>query len=63
MSSVVLDASALIAFLRNEPGAETVRFALPKAAISAVNLSEVLAKAPDSPKEYAMVKTHYAHCN
>jgi ribonuclease VapC len=44
MTEAVLDASALIAFLREEPGAERVRRVLPQARICAVNLSEVLAK-------------------
>jgi PIN domain nuclease of toxin-antitoxin system len=44
MSEVVLDASALLAFLNEEPGAEVVASYLDKAAMSAVNLSEVVAK-------------------
>ncbi len=40
----VLDASALLAWLREEPGAEYVERALDGARISAVNLSEVLQK-------------------
>jgi ribonuclease VapC len=39
---VVLDASALLAWLVQEPGADEVGGYLPRAAISAVNLSEVL---------------------
>jgi PIN domain nuclease of toxin-antitoxin system len=46
----VLDASALIAFLRCEPGGELVGPVLADAAISTVNLSEVLTKAADSPE-------------
>lgn len=41
--TAVLDASALLAFLRREPGAERVVPFLGNACISAVNLSEVLA--------------------
>jgi PIN domain nuclease of toxin-antitoxin system len=41
---VVLDASALLALLNREPGAELVAAALPGAAVSAVNLSEVVVK-------------------
>jgi ribonuclease VapC len=37
----VLDASALLAALNDEPGSDAVARALPNAAISAVNLSEV----------------------
>ena len=44
MSEIVLDASALIAVLREEPGAEAVEAVLDDAAISTVNLSEVQAK-------------------
>jgi ribonuclease VapC len=42
--SVVLDASALLAVLNAEPGAEIVQAALGSAIISAVNYSEVLKK-------------------
>lgn len=44
MSDIVLDASALLAFLNGEAGAELVMQHLPDACISAVNLSEVMAK-------------------
>jgi len=44
VSSVVLDASAVLALLNDEPGSEVVEQAIPGAAISAVNLSEVVAK-------------------
>jgi PIN domain nuclease of toxin-antitoxin system len=44
VTSAVLDASALLAVLNSEPGAETVLAALSDAAISAVNYSEVLKK-------------------
>lgn len=44
MASAVLDASALLAFLNSEPGADIVRGALHDAIISAVNYSEVLKK-------------------
>jgi ribonuclease VapC len=44
-AAVVLDASALLAHLNDEPGANVVEDALMKgAAISAVNLAEVLSK-------------------
>ncbi len=49
MSSVILDASALMAFLRNEPGSAIVEVALADAAISTVNLSEILSKAAELP--------------
>lgn len=44
MSEAVLDASALLALLNREPGHQEVARAIPDAAISAVNLSEVAAK-------------------
>lgn len=43
MADSVLDASAIIALLRREPGAERVAAALARTAVSAVNLSEVVA--------------------
>jgi len=44
VSSVILDASALLALLNQEPGGEAVAEVIPGAGISAVNLSEVAAK-------------------
>ena len=41
MSDVVLDASAVLAMLRDEPGGDTVADYIGRAAISAVNLQEV----------------------
>lgn len=51
MTSVVLDASALMAFLHSEPGGEMVWQALSDALISAVNYSEVLKKAIERGKD------------
>ncbi len=48
MSEAVLDASALLALLNAEPGAELVAELLPGASISAVNYSEVVAKLADA---------------
>jgi PIN domain nuclease of toxin-antitoxin system len=45
VTSVVLDASALLAVFHGEPGADIVRAVMPGASISAVNYSEVLKKA------------------
>ena len=42
MSSVVLDASALLALLKGEPGCSKVASVIADAAISVVNLSEVV---------------------
>jgi len=47
MAEVVLDASAVLALLANERGAEQVQTALGSAVMSAVNLAEVLAKLGD----------------
>ena len=44
----VLDASALLCLLNGEPGAERVAEALPRSAVSAVNLSEVVSKLADA---------------
>ncbi len=45
MSSVVLDASAVLAVIRNEKGASQVKAELNGALVSSVNLCEVLYKA------------------
>lgn len=44
MSEAVLDSSALLALLLDEPGAEVVMAAPPGALLSSVNLAEVVAK-------------------
>lgn len=56
MSSVVLDASAILCVMRKEPGAEKVIPHLPTAIASAVNLSEVFAKAKDVKMTLAGMK-------
>lgn len=48
MTEIILDASAVIAFLRREKGAEIVALALPGARMSAVNVSEVAAWLSDA---------------
>ena len=48
MSEAVLNASALLALLNQEPGHEELARSIHHAAISAVNLSEVVAKLADS---------------
>ncbi len=45
MSEVALDASALLALLREEPGQQVVRKNLARSIISTVNIAEVFAKA------------------
>lgn len=42
MSEVVLDASALLALVQDEPGSEHVRPMIPRAAMSAVNFGETV---------------------
>ncbi len=42
MTSIVLDASAVLALVRDEPGADKVAAYVGRAAISAVNLQEVI---------------------
>jgi PIN domain nuclease of toxin-antitoxin system len=44
VADVVLDASALLAFLNSEPGAEVVARFLPGGIVSAVNLVEAIGK-------------------
>ena len=44
MNAAVLDASAVLALLHGEPGADRVASALERACISAVNLAEVLGR-------------------
>jgi len=44
MSDVVLDSSAVLALLANEPGTDVVEAALPGALLSTVNLAEIVAK-------------------
>lgn len=48
MSEAVVDASALLALLNAEPGADHVAAALPDAVVSAVNVAEVVAKLADA---------------
>lgn len=47
MSKAVLDASALMALLRREKGADIVAAVIPDAIMAAVNLAEVLGKLVD----------------
>lgn len=60
MSAVVLDASAVIALLMEESGAEVVRACLPDAAISSVNLVEVGTKIVDEGAEEADIRAAVA---
>ena len=53
----VLDASAVLCLIRNEPGAETVKAVLADSSISAVNLSEVIAKMADLGMDADLIDT------
>jgi PIN domain nuclease of toxin-antitoxin system len=60
MASVVLDASAVLALLAHERGAEQVQRVLGSAVMSAVNLAEVLTKLGDRgvpPLEQRTIRT------
>jgi ribonuclease VapC len=57
VSDVVLDASALLALLQDEPGAGRVLESLPGALISSVNLSEVVAKLSELGMPEADIRT------
>jgi len=48
VTQIVLDASALLALLNSEPGAEVVAAVVTRAVTSAVNFSEVVTKLADS---------------
>jgi ribonuclease VapC len=52
----VLDASALLALLNQEAGADQVAAVIPRAALSAVNLAEVVAKLIDGGMPTAAVR-------
>ena len=58
---VVLDASALLAWLAQERGAEVVRRYLPRSVISAVNLSEVLYRGRSLGRNVAALPTRLGH--
>jgi PIN domain nuclease of toxin-antitoxin system len=57
----VLDASALLAWLVQEPGADVVGELLPRAAISAVNLSEVLYRGQSLGRNVATLPARLGH--
>ena len=52
---IVLDASAVLCLLKDEAGAASVKAALPRASISAVNLAEVVAKLEEAGGSAAQV--------
>jgi ribonuclease VapC len=58
---VVLDASALLAWLVQEPGAEVVGGYRPRAVVSAVNLSEVLYRGRSLGRDVATLPRRLGH--
>ena len=58
MSRVVLDASALVALLRREPGLARVAKVLGRSVMSSVNLAEVLTRSVDLNADLDRVTEH-----
>jgi len=58
--SVVLDASAVLVLLLDEPGAEVVADVLTDGVLSAVNLAEVLSKLSDRGADVSGLADHLA---
>ena len=58
MSDVVIDASAWLALVHNESGADAVERWIPVAAMSSVNLSEAIAKLTD--RSFSEAEIHEA---
>ena len=56
MTSVVLDASAILALIRDEAGADQVAVHIGRAAVSAVNLQEVVGELLASGLEEATIR-------
>ena len=59
MSDFVLDASAVIAFLNDEPGADRVHNLIPFSVVGAVNVSEVLTKGVEFGHTLATVQKSF----
>lgn len=58
--TVVLDASAVLVLLLDEPGADAVAESVPRGVMSAVNLAEVLGKLGDRGVETSGLPDHLA---
>ena len=58
--TVVLDASAVLVLVLDEPGADAVTEVLPEAVLSAVNLAEVLSKLIDRGVDASSLVEHLA---
>jgi PIN domain nuclease of toxin-antitoxin system len=63
MSNVVFDASAVLALLNQEQGSEAITALIPDAVISAVNLSEVIAKLAEAGIPEANIQQILDHLN
>jgi PIN domain nuclease of toxin-antitoxin system len=63
MSRVVFDASVVLALLNQETGSEAIAPLIPQAVISAVNLSEVIAKLADAGIPEAGIHQILKHLN
>jgi PIN domain nuclease of toxin-antitoxin system len=63
MIEVVLDASAILALLNKEPGSDEVLKCIGKAAMSTVNLSEVIAKLADAGIPEEDIRQIISHLN
>jgi len=59
MSNYVLDASAVLTILNQEPGKERVEAVLGQAAVSAVNLAETIGKLMDAGMSDADARTSF----
>lgn len=64
-NEVVLDASAVLALLKREPGAERVRAVLDRAILGAVNVAEVQSKLVDLglSRDAAEARIRFLGCN
>jgi ribonuclease VapC len=56
MPEAVMDASAVLAYLRQEPGSDAVESLLARSMLSAVNLTEVVAKLVQRGAESALAR-------
>ena len=63
MSSVVLDSSALLAFIHGEPGGEVVARVVGEALISSVNLAEVVTKLVERTGSLALTQAALGMAN
>ena len=63
MSGVVLDSSALLAFIHGEPGGEVVAGVVGEACISSVNLAEVVTKLVERTGSLALAQAALGMAN